>query len=51
MVNIVTVQLAGWSWFQMLVGTNIFSLLQDVQSGSGAHCAFCLMGTGVPYQN
>ena len=45
MVSIVTVPLAGWSWVQMLLGKNNFPLLQDVQSGSGAHTAFCLMGT------
>jgi len=51
MVSIVTVPLAGWSWVQMLVGTNNFPLLQDTQSGSGSHPAFYLMGTSVLYQD
>jgi len=50
MVSIGTVPPAGWSWVRMLVGTNIFPLLQDVLSGSGPHPAFCLMGTRVHYQ-
>ena len=50
-VSIVTVPPAGWSWVRTLVGTNIFSLLQDVQSGSGAHPTFYLMGASIHYQD
>jgi len=50
MISIVTVPPAGWLWVRMLVGTNIFSLLQDMQSGSGADPAFYLKGTSIHYQ-
>jgi len=35
----------------MLVGTKYFSVLQGVQSSSGAHPALCLVGTRVCYQD
>jgi hypothetical protein len=28
------------------VGANVFSILRNVQTGSGAHSASCVMGTG-----
>jgi len=40
MVHVVTVLLAAWSWVQILVGTEDFSLLQYIQTSSGAHPAF-----------
>ena len=42
MVSIATVPLAGLSWVQILVGTKDFSLLQNFQTSSGAHPAFCI---------
>jgi len=39
-VHVVTVLLAGWSWVQILVGTKDFSLLQYIQTSSGANPAF-----------
>jgi len=46
MVSIATVPLAGWSWVQILVWTKDFSLLQNVQTSSGAHPAFCMRVQG-----
>jgi len=40
MVHVVTVLQAGWSWVQILVGTKDLSLLQYIQTSSGAHPAF-----------
>jgi hypothetical protein len=50
MVSIATIPLAGWSEVQILVGTSYFSLLQNVQTGSGAHPAFYFRGMVPPHQ-
>jgi hypothetical protein len=39
MMGRVTVPQAAWDEVQILVGTEYFSLLQNVQTGSGAHPA------------
>jgi hypothetical protein len=36
--------LAGRSWVHILAGTGDFSLLRNVQGGSGAHPAPCSVG-------
>ena len=46
MVNIVTVLLAGWSWVQIFVETKHFSLLQNIQTSSWTHPAFCIRVPG-----
>jgi len=40
MVSIVTVPQGRWSWVQILVGTKDISLLENIQTSSGAHPAF-----------
>lgn len=44
-VNIVTVLQAGWFRVLFLAGTRDFSLLWNIQAGSGAHLALYSMGT------
>jgi len=46
MVSIVTLLLNGWSWLQILVGTQDFSLLQNIQTSYEAHTAFCVRVPG-----
>ena len=36
-----------WSWFQLLVGVQVFSFLQNACTGSGTNAASCAMGSGV----
>jgi len=38
---------AGQPGIRMLLGVRDFSVLQNVQTGSGAHPASCSLGTGV----
>jgi len=45
-VSIVTVPLAGWSWVHILVEAKGFSLLQNIQTSSGAHTAFYIWVLG-----
>jgi len=42
--GIVTRLLAGRSWVHILAGTRDFSLLRNIQDGSGAHPAPCSVG-------
>jgi hypothetical protein len=46
MVTIVTVSQGGWSWVQILVGTKDISLLENIQTSSGAHPAFYIRVQG-----
>ena len=47
MVSIVTMLLTGWSVVRIPVGERDFSVFQNFQTGSGAHPAFYLIGTGL----
>ena len=46
-VGIETRLRAGRSRFQIVVGATDFSLLQNIQTGAGAHTASYSLGTGV----
>lgn len=46
-VSIVTEVWAGCSGVQIQAGTRDFSLIQYMQTDSGAHSATCSVGTGV----
>ena len=47
MVSIVTMLPTGWSVVRIPVGERDFSVFQNFQTGSGAHPAFYLIGTGL----
>jgi hypothetical protein len=47
MASIAIIQLYGWSGVRILVGANYLSLLQNVQTGPGAHPTFYLRGSMV----
>jgi hypothetical protein len=47
----VTLLWAGWSRVRILVGVRDFSLLQNLQIGSGAQPDSCSLGTGVLSQD